>query len=56
MQSYVSYGITFVKIKGFLWHGTESDWQKCYVIWVNKATYNQTLFHVLSEKVSTKSI
>ena len=25
MQSYFSYDITFVKIKGFLWHGTESD-------------------------------
>ena len=23
--SYVSDNITFVKIKGFLWHGTESD-------------------------------
>ena len=25
MQSYFSYDITFVEIKGFLWHGTESD-------------------------------
>ena len=68
MQSYVSYDITFVKIKGFLWHGTESEWYKYYIIRVNKATYTRTLFssafinnqcymrNVLSEKVSTKNI
>ena len=39
-----SYDITFVKIKGFLWYGTESDWYKCYIIWVNKTTYTQTFF------------
>ena len=36
--------ISFVKIKGFLWYRTESDWYQCYAIWVNKATYTQTLF------------
>ena len=68
MQSYVLYDITFVKIKGFLWHGTESDWYKCYVTWVNKATYTRTLFtsavinnqyymrNVSSEKVSAQNI
>ena len=25
MQSYFSYDMTFAKIKGFLWQGTESD-------------------------------
>ena len=46
MKSYFSYDITSVKIKGFLWHGTEteSDLYKCYVIWVNQATYTQTFF------------
>ena len=42
VMSYVSYDISFVKIKGFLWHGTESDWYKCYIIWVNETTYTQT--------------
>ena len=47
MKSYFSYDITSVKIKGFLWHGTEteSDLYKCYIIWVNQATlYTQTFF------------
>ena len=68
MQSYVSHDITFVKIKGLIWHGTESDWYKCYIMWVNKATYTRTLFssafinkqyymrNVSSGKVSTKNI
>ena len=68
MQIYVSYDIFFVKIEGLLCHGTEPDWYKCYIIWVNKATYTRTLFslafinnqfymrNILSENVSTKNI
>ena len=55
-----------IKITGFLWHETESDWYKCYIIWVNKTTNTRTLFssafinnqyymqHVSPEKVSAK--
>ena len=68
MQSYVSCDITFIEIKGFLWHETESDWDKCYIVWVNKAIYTRNLFsaafinnqyymqNVSSEKVSAKNI
>ena len=68
MQTYVSCDISFIKIEGLLCHGTEPDWYKCYIIWVNKATYTRTLFssafinnqyyirNVLSENVSTKNI
>ena len=31
-------------MKGFLCFGTELDWYKCYIIWVNKATYTPTFF------------
>ena len=44
IQCYISYDITFVKIKGFLSHGTEWDCYKYYIIWLNKATYTWNLF------------
>ena len=42
--SYFSYDITVVKIKGFLWHGTEWGWYKYYIIWLNKAKYRWNFF------------
>ena len=67
MQIYVLYDISFIKIEGVLCHGTEPDWYKCYIIWVN-VTYTRKLFssafinnqyymrNILSENVSTKNI